>query len=81
MKELDKNELKAFEKECDVFKAYNSIDEYIEDIVTYLVYSTWYYTEEKARRLVERDAEFVKESYERKDPAADCAVDVGYACG
>lgn len=40
----------AFSQGCCVWKNYKSIDAYIEDIVTILVYSPWHYSEEEARK-------------------------------
>ncbi len=81
MKKLTEEQAEKFRKECCSFKDYNSIEEYIEDIVVILVHSTWRYTEERARERVEERMAFIRNSYERKDPADDCAIDVGYSCG
>lgn len=72
---------KEYRKSLEKFRDYNSIDEYIEDIVTILVHSSWHYAEEKARKQCEERAEFIGYSYEKKVPAYDCAIDVGYCCG
>ena len=72
------------EKFCDercTFLDYKSIDEYIEDIVTCLVYSSWHYTEEQAREQVQERMVWVERYYEQKEPADDAAADIGYCCG
>ena len=81
MKRMTDEEALKFQEECCVFKDYKSIDEYIEDIVTCLVYSSWHYSEERARQQVEERMAFVKNGYENKMPVDDCYVDVGYNCG
>ncbi len=68
------------ESRCKWFD-YGSIEEYIEDIVVCLVYSTWHYTEERARQQCEDRMGLIERSYEKKEPADDCAADVGYCCG
>lgn len=74
-------EIAAFFDKCDEFGKYRDVKEYTEDILTILVYSSWHYSEEQARNLVDESEQFIKESFQNKVPAADCAVDVGYSCG
>ena len=81
VKEMTNEEAWKFEEDCGTFKDYKSVSEYIEDIVTCLVYSTWHYTEDRARKRAEQEADYIKRCYSEKCPAADCAVDVGYQCG
>ena len=72
------------EKFCDercIFLDYKSIDEYLEDIVTCLVYSPWHYTEEEAREQCKERMVWVERYYEQKEPADDAAADIGYCCG
>lgn len=75
------NEEKEFITSCDKFKKYTSIKEYIADIQKCLVLSSWHYSDEEAKILVERDNDFIKESFEKKEPANDTAIDIGYCCG
>ncbi len=78
---MTKDEAWAFKEECEIFKDYASIEEYIEDIVVILVYSSWHYTEKQARERCEERRILIENSYRKKEPAYDCAVDVGYSCG
>lgn len=66
---------------CDSFKNYTSIDEYIVDIIRYLTLSSWHYSENEAKELIERDKNYIKDCFKKKEPVADVAVDVGYSCG
>ena len=81
MKELSYEEAKQFKDERCMFLAYKDIQEYIEDIVICLVYSTWHYTEQEAREQCEERMKLIEYSYEKKVPADDCAMNVGYNCG
>lgn len=81
MKELSYEEAQKFMDDRCVFLDYKSILEYIEDIVVCLIYSPWHYTEEDARRQCEERMKWIEYYYERKMPADDCAVDIGYNCG
>ena len=74
-------EARAYVKECDAFKDYESMKAYIEDIVICLVYSSWHYSERVARKRVNDDMDYVKKSFEQKVPANDCAIEIGYSCG
>lgn len=72
------------EKFCDercTFLDYKDIQEYIEDIVVCLVYSSWHYSEEGARKQCEERMGWVERFYEQKVPAYDAAADIGYCCG
>ena len=66
---------------CRKFKDYSSIDQYIEDVVICLVYSSWQYTEEQAREIVEEDMKTVREYYEKHIAADSCCAEIGYFCG
>lgn len=76
-------EEREFSRSCDTFKDYASIDEYLTDIYRYLSLSFNYSKEEVddifCKFPVRR--KWVEESFEKKKPAADIAVDVGYFCG
>ena len=81
MKKMTPDEAWEFSRDRCKWKNYKSIRDYIEDIVTILVYSTWHYTEEQARESVEERKTLVEHYYGRKKPADDCACDVGYYGG
>ena len=81
IKKMTEDEGCAFKRERDVWKNYKSIDDYIEDIVVCLIYSSWHYSEKAAREQCEERMIFIKQSFKGKVPANDCAVDVGYNCG
>lgn len=81
MKNMTHEEAWRFKEERCEFLDYRSIQEYIEDIVVILVYSTWHYSEEDARERCEERMIFIRNCFENKVPADDCAVDVGYSCG
>ncbi len=81
MKKLTAEEARRFKEGCREFKEYPDIESYKSDIITYLVYSSWRYTEEEAKELVESWMAYVEEAYKRKESAFDCAAEVGYSCG
>lgn len=56
------------------FLGYKDISEYIEDIVTILVYSTWYFTEDRAREQCEDRKALIERCFKKKVPADDCAM-------
>ena len=70
-----------FIKACDTFKDYKSLEEYIEDLVVCLVYSSWNYTEEQAREIVDEKMEIAREFFEEKVPAEKATAELGYFCG
>lgn len=74
-------EEREFFVSCDSFKNYTSIDEYIVDTIRYLTLSSWQYSENEAKELIERDKSYIKDCFKKKEPVADVAVDVGYNCG
>ncbi len=74
-------EEKQFVLNCSSFEDYENIDEYIADIQKYLVLSDWHYTEKQAAKSVEDDMEYVKDCFEREEPADIVAVNIGYVCG
>ena len=71
---------KLCEERC-TFLDYKDIQEYIEDIVVCLVYSSWHYSEERARQQCEERMGWVEMFFERKEPADDVVADIGYCCG
>ena len=81
MKKLRPDEVKAFKDERRKFLDYKNIEEYIEDIVTCLVYSPWHYTETEAREQCDERMALIERAFQQKEPAQSCSVDVGYCCG
>ena len=47
----------------------------------YLMICEYNYSEERAISLVEFYRDYIEKSFAKKDPVADVAVDIGYACG
>ena len=81
MKKFTQEEAWTYTEACQKFKNYNSLDEYAEDVVICLMYSSWHYSEERARQLVKEDMEYIKKCFDKKTPASICCSDVGYSCG
>ncbi len=81
MKRMTNEETIAFLKEHERFGDYNGIDEYIDDIVTILVNSSWHYDEQIARELVQDRMDYIREAYEDKVPVGFSSAEVGYCCG
>ena len=81
MRRLTEKEGRKYKEDCEKFKDYKDSEEYKEDVVICLVYSSWHYSEEEARELVNSRSDMIEEEYEAKTPADDCAADVGYFCG
>lgn len=77
---MTEEEADRFCEERCTFLDYKDISEYIEDIVTCLVYSSWNYTEQQAREQCEERKLFIERYFKDKVPADDAAADVGY-CG
>ncbi len=63
------------------FKDYSSLDEYIRDLIICLMESYPYRSEDHARSLVKCNMDYIKSSYEHKEPVAYCSIEVGYCCG
>lgn len=80
-KKMSEDDGRAFKRDRDTWKNYKSIDDYIEDIIVCLVYSSWHYSEEQAREQCEDRRGYIEESFDGKIPANDCAIEVGYCCG
>lgn len=66
---------------CDSFKNYASIDEYKADMLKWLKLSSWHYSEETAKELMESNSAYIEQAYADRVPVSDAAVDVGYCCG
>ena len=81
IRKMTDEEARGFYKERSTFLDYKDIQEYIEDIVICLVYSSWHYSEERARELCEERMIWIEQSYEQKEPAYSAFPDIGYCCG
>ena len=81
VKKMTEEEAWRFKEERCTFLEYKDIQEYIEDIVVCLVYSSWHYSEEEARQQCEERMAWVEMFFKRKEPADDAAADIGYCCG
>lgn len=75
------NEERDFYKGCMVFKKYNSLDEYIDDIRKCLMLSDWQYSERQANERIKVNRSAIKADYANKEPAWDSAMEAGYCCG
>ena len=60
---------------------YNTIDEYIEYLVVGLVNSSWHYSEERAREIIEERTPYIKEAFNEKEEVDSCVAEIGYHCG
>ena len=66
--------------ECAVFRDYESIDEYVDDVIFCLMHSCRY-SEEAAKNFTEIKRDEIERCYERKCPADDLAMDYYHLCG
>ena len=66
---------------CSEFKDYNSFEEYVRDVIICLMESYPQRSEEHSRFLAKCNMEYIKSSFEYKEPAAYCIIEVGYCCG
>ena len=66
---------------CGEFKDYNSFEEYVRDVIICLMESYPQRSEEHSRFLAKCNMEYIKSSFEYKEPAAYCIIEVGYCCG
>lgn len=81
MRHLTEEEAQRFTEERCTFLEYSNIQEYIEDIVICLVYSSWHYSEEEAREKCVERMWIIEDGFMNRIPADDCCVDVGYCAG
>ena len=81
IKKMTEEEARRFTEERCTFLDYKDIQEYIEDIVVCLVYSSWHYSEERARELCKERMAWIEEFFEQKEAAYHASVDIGYCCG
>ena len=63
------------------FRNYNSIDEYVRDIIICLIESYLGHSEKQERFLVKCHLPYIKDSYECREPAGYCSIEVGYCSG
>ena len=63
------------------FRNYNSIDEYVRDIIICLIESYPGHSKKQAQFLVKCHLPYIKDSYECREPAGYCSIEVGYCCG
>ena len=66
--------------ECAVFRDYESIDEYVDDVIFCLMHSCRY-SEEAAKNFAEIKRDEIERCYEQKCPADDLAMDYYNLCG
>lgn len=66
---------------CSEFKDYSSFEEYVRDVIICLMESYPKHSEEHSRFLVKCNIEYVKSSYEYREPTNYCVIEVGYCCG
>ena len=81
VKKMTEEEAWRFKEEGCTFLDYKDIQEYIEDIVVCLVYSSWHYSEERARELCKQGMAWIEEFFEQKEAAYHASADIGYCCG
>lgn len=72
---------KTFYESCLVFKSYNNLDEYIDDIRKCLMLSDWHYSEQQANDRIEENRSFIEAAYNDGESAWSAAMDAGYCCG
>lgn len=66
---------------CSEFKDYESLAEYVRDIMICLMDAYLSYDEDDSKRLVKMAFDNVMQSFEFGEPAYDFAVVYGYCCG
>lgn len=66
---------------CDEFKDYNSFEEYVRDVLICLMETYPGHSEEDSRFLAKCRMDYIRSSFEAREPAAYCIIDVEYCCG
>ena len=66
---------------CKKFKDYNSLDEYVKDIIICLMDIFPYYDLEMSKEDVKVEIKDIEHSFNVDIPAYDYAIDLGYGCG
>ncbi len=69
------------EVESESFAEGCSFEEYKQNIIRYLMVCSYEYSEEDAISLVDHCLLDVRMSYWGKEPVANVALNIGYACG
>ncbi len=77
------DEEKEFEKSCDEFKDYKSIDEYVADIRRLLLIGIIYhrYSEKEADKVIHDNMNSIKDDFSNNIDACASAVNIAYCCG
>ncbi len=76
-----KSKIELFKEECKTFKDGMTIEEYYDAVCKYLIISEYGYSVKEAFERVLQSAIFINDSFSRKEPVEDCAIDIGYSCG
>lgn len=58
-----------------------TLEKYVDDIIQYLMNSSYKYSLFQAREVVGVDFDFIVKSYNEKISAYDTAIEIGYCCG
>ena len=66
---------------CKTFKDYNSLDEYVKDIIICLMDIFPYYDLERSKEDVKVEIKDIEHSFNVETPAYDYSIDLGYGCG
>ena len=67
--------------ECKSFKPGTTFEAYLADIRRYLILCPWHFEPEHADERISWNMNPIRESYEKQEPVADIALDIGYTCG
>ena len=67
--------------ECEKFNDNISFEDYKQNVIRYLMLCSYNYSQEYATWLVEKYMNDIKESFKKKEPVANVAIDIGYMCG
>ena len=70
-----------FDIESEKFKEGCSFEEYKQDMVRYLMLCGYKYSETMAISLVDKHINYIRDSFAKREPVANIAVDIGYMCG
>ena len=82
VRKMSDNEVDKFKRERFKWLDYKSIEDFKEDVVMCLVYSSWHYSEEDAREIVDKlRKDYIEEAYRDKEPAYDASCEAGYFAG
>lgn len=76
------NEEVEFVRGCYKWKDYKGKEEFADDVVKCLMFSSWRYSENEAREIVDKiRKDYIEEAYRDKEPAYDVACEAGYFAG